>query len=73
MRRLLTTSVAAAGLFAAVSLVSGGAQAMTVTAPAGLTAALQEMKLAEDVAYYCRRVRRCGYGGCVWRRVCRHY
>jgi len=44
-----------AGMFA-----SGGGEAMTLTAPAGIAAATDGTSLVQDAAYVCRRVRRCG-------------
>jgi len=68
--RLLTTAIAAAGMLAATGLASPRAEAMTVTSPAGLAAAIEQTSLAQDVAYGCRPVWRCGYYGCGWRRAC---
>jgi hypothetical protein len=46
------------------------ADAMTMSTPAGIAAAVDSTSLAQDVAYYCRRVWRCGPYGCGWRRIC---
>ena len=69
MRRLfLICAVAATILFAPVAVPR--AEAMTITAPAGISAVVQDNSLAQSVAYICRRVWRCGYWGCGWRRSC---
>ena len=70
MRRLIVTSIvltviALTGLFAIPSV-----QAMTVPTPVGLAAVIDNANPVEDVAYVCRRVRRCGPYGCGWRRQC---
>lgn len=70
MRRFILTVAAAVTLLAAGSLVPGRADAMTVSTPAGIAAAMDSTSLAQDVAYYCRRVWRCGPYGCGWRRFC---
>jgi hypothetical protein len=41
---------------------------MTVAMPAGIAKAIDS--LAQDVAYVCRRVWRCGPWSCGWRRAC---
>lgn len=41
---------------------------MTVAMPAGIAKAIDS--LAQDVAYVCRRVWRCGPWGYGWRRAC---
>lgn len=43
---------------------------MAVSTPAGIQAAIDSTSLAQDVAYICRPVRRCGPGGCWVRRSC---
>jgi len=70
MRKLLVTATAAAALFAAGLLASPPAEAMPLAQPNGLTAAIPDNNLTQDVAYFCRRVWRCGYWGCGWRRMC---
>ena len=70
MRRLILATVATLSLFAAGSLVPDRAEAMTVTTPAGIRAVLDHSTLAQDVAYNCRRVWRCGLYGCGWRQRC---
>jgi hypothetical protein len=70
MRRLMVTSIVLAvvllsGLFAIPS-----AQAMTAPIPVGLAAVIDKASSVEDVAYVCRRVRRCGPDGCGWQRRC---
>ncbi|HVV61009.1 MAG TPA: hypothetical protein VHD14_04550 [Pseudolabrys sp.] len=69
MRKLHVISLAAV-LFMGGALFTSRAEAMTLPAPSGLAAAVTESSMAEEVAYYCRRVWRCGYWGCGWRRVC---
>jgi len=68
MRRTMFAAAAVA-LLAAGALLPSRAEAMTIAAPIGLKAAIGD-RLAEDAAYVCRPVRRCGYWGCSWRRVC---
>lgn len=70
MRKTMLALCAAFAVFTAGALMSGTAQAMTVSTPAGIAAAIDDTSLAENVAYVCRRVRRCGPYGCVWRRYC---
>ena len=55
---------------AATFMSSGGAQAMTLTSPQAIKAAVGESTAAEQVALVCRRVWRCGPWGCGWRRAC---
>jgi len=61
-------------LATAVAMLAAGslapAQAMTVSTPAGIAAAVDTTSLAQDVAYVCNRVWRCGPYGCGWRRAC---
>ena len=71
MRRIVLATAATLALFAAGPLGADRAEAMTVPAPAGLMAAIDGTNLAQDVAYICRRVWRCGPYGCGWRRHCR--
>ena len=70
MRRFILAIAATLSLLAAGSLAPDRAEALTVSTPAGIRAAIDETSLAQDVAYVCRRVWRCGYYGCGWRRVC---
>jgi hypothetical protein len=70
MRRIVLAIAGAFALIAAGALVGDRAEAMTVSTPAGIAAAVQSNSLAQDVAYFCRRVWRCGPYGCGWRRVC---
>ncbi|HVZ53731.1 MAG TPA: hypothetical protein VG986_17320 [Pseudolabrys sp.] len=70
MRRLVFAMAAALSLFAASSLVPNAAEAAPISAPAGMHAAVVDRNLAQEVAYVCRRVWRCGAYGCGWRRVC---
>jgi hypothetical protein len=71
MRRYILAVAAAAAVLAAGVLTSGRAEAMTLSAPAGMQGAINDTNLAQDVAYGCRRSWRCGPYGCGWRRVCR--
>ena len=56
------------------AILAGGAlapaHAMAISTPAGIAAAVDTTSLAQDVAYICRPVRRCGPGGCWVRRSC---
>lgn len=70
MRRTFLALSASLAVLAAGSLLPTSADAMTLAAPAGVQAAINENSLAQDVAYVCRRVWRCGYYGCGWRRAC---
>ncbi|HZP74684.1 MAG TPA: hypothetical protein VFB45_00945 [Pseudolabrys sp.] len=70
MRRTVLALSASLALFAAGSLMPTNAQAMTFSTPAAIAAAVDGSSLAQDVAYVCRRVWRCGYWGCGWRRAC---
>lgn len=55
-------------LLAAAALGSNPANALTIPAAAALKEAAGAVSLTETVS--CRLVRRCGYYGCDWRRVC---
>jgi hypothetical protein len=68
MRRYVLATAATLTILAVGSFVPNRAEAMTVTTPAGIKAAIDDTKLVQDVA--CRRVWRCGPYGCGWRRVC---
>jgi hypothetical protein len=70
MRRIALATAATLAILAGGSFVPNRAEAMTITAPAGIRAALDGTNLAQDVAYICRRVWRCGPYGCGWRRGC---
>jgi len=70
MRRLILAGAAALALMAAGSLAPDRAEAMTLSTPAGIAAAVDSTSLAQNVAYVCRRVWRCGPYGCGWRRSC---
>ncbi len=70
MRRTVLALSAGLAVFAAASFTATRADAMTLAAPAGIAAAIDGSSLAQDVAYVCRRVWRCGYWGCGWRRAC---
>lgn len=70
MRKTLLALAASIAIMTAGTLVSGSAQAMTISTPAGVAAAIDDTNLAQDVAYVCRRVWACGPYGCGWRRSC---
>lgn len=70
MRRMILSLSAAAAIIAAGAFASGSAQAMTISTPAAIQAAIDDTSLAQDVALVCRRVWRCGPYGCGWRRSC---
>jgi hypothetical protein len=70
MRRLILGLAAALALLTTGSLVADRAEAMTLSTPAGIRAAVDNTTLAQDVAYFCRRVWRCGPYGCGWRQSC---
>jgi hypothetical protein len=59
---------AALGLLFAIALLAQPAQAVPLSAPAGLKDAADAVNITESVR--CRLVWRCGYYGCGWRRVC---
>ena len=65
MRKTLVAA-AAATILSAGAFLASGANAMTLTAPAGMRLATEGVNPAEQVRYVCYRVRR--HGG--WRRVC---
>ena len=68
MRRTFLMAAAAVAL-AAGAFSSGPAEAMTTAAPISMQAAI-DGRMTQQVAYVCRRVWRCGYYGCGWRRAC---
>lgn len=70
MRRTILAAAATLAVLVGGALTPQSAEAMTLPAPAGIAAAAQENTLAQDVAYVCRRVWRCGPYGCGWRRSC---
>ena len=65
MRKTLVAAAVATVLSAGAFLTSG-ANAMTLTAPAGIRTATEGVNTTEQVRYVCYRVRRGG----GWRRVC---
>ena len=65
MRKILLTSALLAGFFAAGSLATGSANAMTISTPAAVAKAVGESAVT-DVAYRCRRV----WTRWGWRRAC---
>jgi hypothetical protein len=70
MRLTILAATATFVILAAGCLAPNRADAMTVSMPAGITKAIDGTNLAQDIAYVCRRVWRCGPWGCGWRRVC---
>ncbi|HEY5380073.1 MAG TPA: hypothetical protein VIJ78_11120 [Pseudolabrys sp.] len=70
MRRAVLSAAATFAILAAAAMLPQGAEAMTLPAPAGIAAAVEGNTIAQDVAYVCRRVWRCGPYGCGWRRAC---
>jgi hypothetical protein len=70
MRKWILLAGLAVGLFTAGALNAPRAEAMTFGTPAGVALAAEGTNLAEEVAYVCRRVWRCGPYGCGWRRNC---
>ncbi len=71
MRRTVLATAATLAILAVGSLVPNRAEAMTVTTPVGILAAIDGTNVAQDVAYVCRRLWRCGPAGyCGWRRAC---
>jgi len=70
MRRAALVFTATLAVLAAGSLSPSRANAMTLSTPSAVQAAVDDTSLAQDVAYICRRVWRCGYWGCGWRRAC---
>lgn len=70
MRRSALATAATVAVLAAASFVPGQANAMALSTPAGIQAAIDTTSLSQDVAYVCRPVRRCGPRGCWVRRAC---
>jgi hypothetical protein len=68
MRRIGLATAATLAILGVGSLVPKCAEAMTVTTPANIQAALKDTNLIQDIA--CRRMYRCGPYGCGWRAVC---
>ena len=65
MRKILVATVAAV-VVSGGALAASHAEAMTLTAPAGVRAAIDQTSVVEKTRYICYRTWR--YGG--WRRVC---
>lgn len=65
MRKTILTLAALTAMLGATVIAGGRAEAMTNPLPAGIAAAVQDINLAEQVRYVCRRV--CDWRGC-WRR-----
>lgn len=70
MRKFFLMAALIGGFAAAGSLAPSQANAMTISTPSAVQQAVGESTMAEQVAYVCYRVRRCGYNGCFYRRVC---
>ena len=70
MRRILISAAAAIAMLSGMVIMADRAEAMTLAAPVGMHEAVGDVDLAQDAAYVCRRVWRCGYYGCGWRRAC---
>ena len=70
MRRFALICAAAAAIVTTGALAPSDAKAMPVTPAAALGATLVHSSLAEQVAYHCRRLWRCGHYGCGWRQAC---
>ena len=70
MRNRLNTLLASGAVMAALAFASTNANAMTLPAPSGISAALAQTSPIQQAAYVCRPVWRCGYWGCGWRRAC---
>jgi hypothetical protein len=64
MRKTILATAAALAVMTAATLAP--ANAMSLSAPAGVQAAIEDMNMTQDAAYVCRRVWT-GYG---WRRSC---
>lgn len=69
MHRTVLAAAATLTILAGAALMPQSAEAMPA-APTGLATAVTGNSLAQDVAYVCRRVWRCGPYGCGWRRAC---
>ncbi|MGB7776768.1 MAG: hypothetical protein WBL77_08680 [Pseudolabrys sp.] len=65
MRRIVLATAATLAILAAGSLASNRAEAMMATASSGLSAAVEDNNLLQDVQVACRRVWRCGPYGCA--------
>jgi hypothetical protein len=59
-------AAAVATIVSAVALLTTGASAMTLAAPAGIRPAIEGANVVEPTRYVCYRVKRHG----VWRKVC---
>ena len=70
MRLSTLAAGAALAVFAAATFAPVTANAMTLSTPAAIEAAVDSSSLAQDVAYVCSRAWRCGPYGCGWRRYC---
>jgi len=73
MRKIILMAGLVFGFAAAGSLMPSQANAMTISTPAAVQHALGgDNSVLEQVRYVCRRVRRCDWRGCYWRRSCYH-
>lgn len=70
MRRTALAIAATLAVLTAACFAPSQANAMAVSTPAGIQAAIDTTSLTQDVAYVCRPVRRCGPNGCWVRRSC---
>jgi hypothetical protein len=70
MRRTVLATAATLAILVVGSLVPNRAEAMTVTTPVGIQAAIDGTNLVQDIALFCQRRWRCGPYGCGWGRVC---
>jgi hypothetical protein len=69
MRKRIVTSMVFAATMLIGQFLIPSAHAITGSNLIGL-AKVETANPVEDVAYVCRRVRRCGPYGCGWRREC---
>ena len=70
MQKHYKKCLAAVAALVVAGLASPKAEAVPISVPAGLNAAIKEANPVQDVAYDCHRVWRCGPYGCGWRRAC---
>jgi len=70
MRQTILATAATLTVLATAAFVPSQANAMALSTPAAIQAAVDTTSLAQDVAYICRPVRRCGPAGCWVRRSC---
>ncbi len=70
IRETVLATAATLAILAVGSLVPNRAEAMIVTTPIGIQAAIDGTNLVQDIVLVCQRRWRCGPYGCGWRRVC---